>query len=80
MTVFFLHLYLLILFVTNNKHLFDRNNDIHEYNTRNNADLHLPTIHLSMGRVHTLLVLEYLTISPKLLKHWPRILINLKPH
>ena len=47
MTVFSLYLYLLTLFVVNNKHLFEHNNDIHEYNTRNNTDLHLPTIHLA---------------------------------
>jgi hypothetical protein len=44
MTVFSLYRYLLILFVTNNKHPFDHNNDIHDYN---NADPHLPTIQLT---------------------------------
>jgi hypothetical protein len=47
MTIFSLYLYLLTLFVVNNKHLFEHNNVIHEYNTRNNSDLNLPTIHLA---------------------------------
>ena len=47
MTVFSLYLYLLTLFVVNNKHLFEHNNDIYECNTRNNTDIHLPTIHLA---------------------------------
>ena len=47
MTLFALYLYLLILFVTINIHLFDHNNDIHKYNTRNKNNLYLPTVHLT---------------------------------
>jgi hypothetical protein len=32
--------------VAKNKHLFDPNNVFHGYNTRNNKNLHLPSIHL----------------------------------
>jgi hypothetical protein len=34
------YIYSLMLFVANNKYLFTANNDIHEYNTRNNNNLH----------------------------------------
>ena len=47
MTLFSLYLYLLVLFVTNNKHLFNHNNDIHKYNTIIKNNLYLPTVHLT---------------------------------
>jgi len=46
MTFYSLYLYSLALFVANNIDLFDTNNDFHQYNTRTNKNLHLPSIHL----------------------------------
>jgi hypothetical protein len=46
MTFYSLYLYSLTLFVANNKRLFDPNNAFHQYNTRANKNLHLPSIHL----------------------------------
>jgi hypothetical protein len=46
MTFYSLYLYSLTLFVANNKCLFDPNNAFHQYNTRANKSLHLPSIHL----------------------------------
>ena len=37
----------LILFTIDNKHLFTSNNELHNYSTRNNANLHLPAVNLS---------------------------------
>jgi hypothetical protein len=45
MTFYSLYLYSLTLFVANNS-LFDPNNAFHQYNTRANKNLHLPSIHL----------------------------------
>jgi hypothetical protein len=39
-TLYSQYIYSLILFTVNNKHLFTTNNEIHEYNTRNNNNLH----------------------------------------
>jgi hypothetical protein len=36
-----------ILFTVNNKHLFTPSNEIHKYKTRNNTDLHLPTVNIT---------------------------------
>ena len=47
MTFYSLYLYSLALFVANNKDLFDTNNIFHQYNTRTNRNLHLPSIHLT---------------------------------
>jgi hypothetical protein len=41
------YIYLLILYTVNNKQLFDTNNQIHKYKTRNNNNLHLPIANLS---------------------------------
>ena len=41
------YIYSLILFTVDNKHLFTPNNEIYKYATRNNANLHLPTVNLS---------------------------------
>ena len=40
-------IYSLVLYAINNKHLFDTNNEIHKYKTRNNNNLHCPTANLS---------------------------------
>jgi hypothetical protein len=40
-------LYSLLLYTVNNNHLFDTNNKIHNYKTRNNNNLHLPLADLS---------------------------------
>jgi hypothetical protein len=37
----------LVLYTINNKHLFDTNNEIHKYKTRNNNNLHCPRANLS---------------------------------
>jgi hypothetical protein len=42
------YIYLLLLFVINNKKHFKINSDIHNINTRNNLDLHYPQFHLSV--------------------------------
>ena len=47
MTLYSQYIYSLILFTVDNKHLFTPNNEIHKYATRNNANLHLPTVNLS---------------------------------
>jgi len=41
------YIFSLILFTTDNKHLFTPNNEIHKYSTRNYANLHMPTVNLS---------------------------------
>jgi hypothetical protein len=41
------YIYSLVLYTINNKHLFDKNNEIHTYKTRNNNNLHLPIGNLS---------------------------------
>jgi hypothetical protein len=48
MTFYSLYLYSLALFVANNKGLFDINNTFHQYNTRTNNNLHLPSTQLTM--------------------------------
>jgi hypothetical protein len=40
-------MYSLVLYTVNNKHLFDTNNEIHKYKTRNNNNLYLPIAILS---------------------------------
>jgi hypothetical protein len=37
----------LILFTVKNKPLFTPNNEIHKYKTRNNTNLHLPTVNIT---------------------------------
>ena len=41
------YIYSLVLYTINNKHLFDTNNEIHKYKTRNNNNLHCPIANLS---------------------------------
>jgi len=41
------YIYSLVLYTINNKHLFDTNNEIHKYKTRNNNNLHHPMTNLS---------------------------------
>jgi hypothetical protein len=47
MTLYSQYIYSILLFTVNNKYLFDSNNEIHQYRTRHNKDLHLPTVNLS---------------------------------
>jgi len=47
MTLYCQYIYSLVLYTVNNKHLFDTNNEIHKYKTRNNKNLHLPIANLS---------------------------------
>jgi hypothetical protein len=47
MTLYSQHIYSLILYAVNNKHLFNTNNEIHTYRTRYNNNLHLPIVNLS---------------------------------
>jgi len=43
MTLYSQYIYSLVLYTINNKHLFEANNEIHKYKTRNNNNLyHLP--------------------------------------
>jgi hypothetical protein len=42
MTFYSQYIYSLVLYTVNNKHLFDANNEIHKYKTRNNNNLHFP--------------------------------------
>jgi hypothetical protein len=44
MTLYSQYIYSLILYTVNNKHLFDTNNEISKYETRNNNNLHLPIV------------------------------------
>jgi len=46
LTFYSLYLYSQALFVVNNIDLFNTNNEFHQYNTRTNKNLHLPSIHL----------------------------------
>ena len=41
------YIYSLIIFTIENKYVFTPNNEIYKYSTRNNLNLHLPTINLS---------------------------------
>jgi len=47
MTLYSQYIYSLILYTVNNKYLFNTNNEIHNYRTRYNNNLHLPTVNLS---------------------------------
>jgi hypothetical protein len=47
MTLYSQYIYSLVLYTITNKHLFDTNNEIHKYKTRNNNSLHLPVANLS---------------------------------
>ena len=47
MTLYSQYIYSLVLYTINNKHLFDANNEIHKYKTRNNNNLHCPIANLS---------------------------------
>jgi hypothetical protein len=42
------YIYLLLLFVINNRQHFQINSDIYNTNTRNNLDLHYPQYHMSV--------------------------------
>ena len=47
LTLYSQYIYSLVLYTTNNKHLFDTNNEIHKYETMNNNNLHRPIANLS---------------------------------
>ena len=47
MTLYSQYIYSLVLYTINNKQLFDTNNEIHTYKTRNNNNLHRPIANLS---------------------------------
>ena len=47
MTLYSQYIFSLISFTVDNKHVFTSNNKIHKYSTRNNTNLHLPTVNLS---------------------------------
>jgi len=47
MTLYSQYIYSLVLYTINNKHLFDTNNEIHKYKTRNNNNLYRPIANLS---------------------------------
>jgi hypothetical protein len=47
MTLYSQYIYSLVLYTVNNKHLFEANNEIHKYETRNNNNLHLPLANLT---------------------------------
>ena len=47
MTLYSQYINSLGLYTINNKHLFDTNNEIHKYETRNNNSLHCPIANLS---------------------------------
>ena len=47
MTLYSRYIFSLILFTVDNKHIFTMNNEIHNYSTQNNNNLHMPTVHLS---------------------------------
>jgi len=47
LTLYSQYIYSSVLYTINNKHLFDTNNEIHKYKTRNNNNLHRPIANLS---------------------------------
>jgi hypothetical protein len=47
MSLNFQYIFSLILFTVKNKHLFTRNKEIHLYKTRNNSNVHLPTVNIT---------------------------------
>jgi len=75
MTFYSLYLYSFTLFVVNNKGLFDPNNTFHQYNTRTNKNLHLPSIHLLKDAkgpyVNGIKVFNHLPHTIQTLEHSP---------
>jgi hypothetical protein len=47
MTFFSQYIYSIALFIINNDHLFNSNNEIHRYRTRAHCNLHLPAVNLT---------------------------------
>src|SRR5215472_17112964 len=47
LTLYSQYIYSLVLYTINNKQLFDTNNEIHKYKTRNNNNLHRPIANLT---------------------------------
>jgi hypothetical protein len=68
MTLHSQYLFSLILFTIDNKHLFTPNNEMHKYSTRNNANLHLPTVNLVKFYKGPFI------LGPKASNHLPRYL------
>ena len=60
MTLHSQYIYSLVLYTINNKHLFDTNNEIHKYRTRNNNNLHHPIANLSKLNISGIKVFNYL--------------------
>jgi len=59
-TLYSQYIYSLVLYTINNKHLFDTNNEIHKYRTRNNNNLHHPIANLSKLNISGIKVFNYL--------------------
>jgi hypothetical protein len=47
MTLYSQYIYALLLFTINNKNLFKKNNELHEYETRLHKNLYLPAMNLA---------------------------------
>jgi hypothetical protein len=47
MTLYSQYIFSLILFTVKNKHFFTPNKEIHKYKTKNNTNLHLPTVNIT---------------------------------
>jgi hypothetical protein len=57
------YIYSLVLYIINNKHIFNLNKEIHKYKTRALKNLHLSAINVpNIVKVHTLQVLKFLII------------------
>jgi hypothetical protein len=47
MTLYSQYIYALLLFVTNNKNLFENNGELYDYKTRSHKNLHMPSMNLA---------------------------------
>jgi hypothetical protein len=47
MTIYDQYIYSLVLYIINNKHIFNFNKEVHTYKTRALKNLHLPTINVA---------------------------------
>jgi len=50
------HIFSLIIFTVKIKHLFTSNMEIHKYKTRNNTNLHLPTVNMYFRGASTFII------------------------
>jgi len=65
------YIYSLVLYTINNKQLFDINNEIHKYKTRNNNNLHRPIANLSKFNNGAFISgIKFLTTFLNILKLW----------